>query len=563
MAVQKITFPDKTTGSQLTGAEVTSIKNVVNNNADEFISRPAASNGVYQAANLPPVYFSGVSGSGTESDPYVVSGGGGFSEAQLIAWFQSRPNFAPDRVFGGDLQWHDMVDNSLEKLATPTLALGTATGDSMPATWGAITNGTTYTLQRDTNSSFANAVTVYTGSALSFTDIGLTPSTLYYYRLRVTANGFTGSNYSTASKSTTAASNVTPPAPTMVADDNSDTLEITHSRGESEIMVSVNDAAYVALTAVAGWNATTHKIDVGNVARAAGYYKAKTKAVTGFNESLIANSPAFTVALPTPAAPTSPVNDNSARTFDFTYTSGYTNISNYEYSLDGGTTIVAATVKPIVVGNIAYAIGQVRVRVKAVAGVNNAGAWLSNTVAFTAAAQSTVPLTSWKSPIQNGTLTSNSLTFTTPSGQGFGGAKGNYYFPAGGTGWVEFTADAATNGAICLHEGADTFGDRNSTGGIASPLALDYANSRFQTWVAGNDNFANPRPAFGPNTKGRIRFDGTTAYFECSSDAGSTWQQMRTTAQPQVDLYVKGWSNINLTNCPINNIRGFNLSVAP
>ncbi|MEJ2905099.1 hypothetical protein WAE58_21820 [Pedobacter panaciterrae] len=560
MATQKITFLDKPNGATLSGPEVTQIKTVVNNNADELNLRPAALNGIYLAENLPPVYFADVTGTGTQSDPFRVSGGG-FSEAQLISWLQSRPNFAPDRVFRGDLTWVDMIDNSLEKLATPVLSFGTATGDSIPVNWTAVTNGTTYTVERASSVTFADAVVIYSGSLLTFTDIGLTPVTQYFYRVRATANGFNGSNYAVGNKTTDVAGNITPVAPTLTADDTANTLQATHSRGEAEMVCSVNNAADVALTAVAGWNTSTHLIDVGNVARAIGYYRIRTKAATGFNPSPYVSSPAFTVALPTPAAPTSPVNDNSARTFNFTYTSGYPNVTDYEYSLNSGTTWTAATVKPIVVGDIAYAISVVRVRVKAVAGVNNAGATLSNAVAFTAAPQSTIPLTSWRTPVNNGALTGNSFLFTTTSA--FGGAKSNYMIPAGGTGWVEFTADAALNGGITLHEGLESYGDRNTTSpaGTASPLALDYANSRFQTWVAANDNFANPRPTFGPNTKGRIRFGGTTAYFECSTDAGATWTEMRNTPQPQVDLYVKAWSNINQTNTPINNIRGFNLTL--
>lgn len=559
MATQKIQFPDKTTGQQLSAAEVTSIKTVVNNNADELNLRPAALNGIYQPENLPPVYFADVMGTGTQSDPFRVSGGG-FSEAQLISWLQSRPNFAPDRIFRGDLTWVDMIDNSLEKLATPVLSFGTATGDSIPANWTSVTNGTTYTLERASSNTFADAVVIYSGPLLTFTDIGLTPVTQYFYRVRATANGFNGSNYATGNKTTDVAGNVTPVAPTMTADDSLDTLTIAHARGEAEIVVSINNAADVALTAVAGWNTSTHKIDVGNVARAAGYYRARTKAATGFNASPYVSSPAFSVSLPTPSAPITPVTDNSGRTFGWTNTGGLTN-ADTERTLNGGTTIVANSVNPFPVGDLAIAAGQVGIRYKAVAGVRNASAWLFNTVAFTAAPQSTIPLTSWRTPVNNGVLTGNSFLFTTTSA--FGGAKSNYMIPAGGSGWVEFTADAALNGGITLHEGLETYGDRNTTSpaGTASPLAMDYANSRFQTWVAANDNFANPRPAFGPNTKGRIRLDGTTAHFECSSDAGVTWQSMRTTTQPQVDLYIKAWSNINQTNTPINNIRGFNLTL--
>lgn len=528
--------------------------NIFNGKADRV-------SGTVPVNQLPPVYFSGMTGTGTQVDPYIVSGsGGGFSESQLVAWFQSRPNFAPDRILQGDLTWIDPpTGGELEKLATPALGFGTPQGDSVVIKWTGVTNATAYTVQRASDNSFADAISIYSGALFTYTDAGLTPVTTYYYRLRATASGFAGSNYANGQITTAVAGNTTPPTPTApVTDDTANTFDWTYSTGYN----SNADYEYT-INGGTGYSQVTAKpISIGEVALAIGKVGVRVKASTGRNVSgTLFNTVAFTLAAITPSAPTAGVVDDTANTFDFTYSTGYTNVTDYEYSLDGGTTVIALTAKPLVVGDVAKAIGQIRVRVKAASG-RNASAWLQNATAYTASAATTVPLTSWKTPVQNGTLTSNSFSFTTPSGQGFGGAKGNYYIPAGGTGWVEFTADAALNGAITLHEGADTLGDRNSVGaGVASPLALDYANSRFQTWVAGNDNFANPRPAFGANTKGRIRLDGTSAFFECSSDAGVTWQLMRTTTQPQVDLYVKAWCNINLTNCPVNNIRGFNLTL--
>ncbi len=92
------------------------------------------------------------------------------------------------------------------------------------------------------------------------------------------------------------ASNIIPVAPVSVSDDNANTQEFTHALGYAEIEVMVGGAAYVALTAVAGWNGATNKIDVGNVVRAAGYYFARTKAAAGRDVSATVSSNAFTVA---------------------------------------------------------------------------------------------------------------------------------------------------------------------------------------------------------------------------------------------------------------------------
>lgn len=82
--------------------------------------------------------------------------------------------------------------------------------------------------------------------------------------------------------------NTTPAAPTIIANDTADTIDATHALGDSEILVSINNGAYVQFDGT--------PIAVGDVARAAGYYKFKIKAATGRNESPIASSPAFTVA---------------------------------------------------------------------------------------------------------------------------------------------------------------------------------------------------------------------------------------------------------------------------
>lgn len=81
--------------------------------------------------------------------------------------------------------------------------------------------------------------------------------------------------------------NITPSAPAWVADDVLDTLTATSALGTGEIVVSENNGAYAPYA----------DINVGNVARAAGYWKAKVKAATGRNESAVSNSPAFTVAI--------------------------------------------------------------------------------------------------------------------------------------------------------------------------------------------------------------------------------------------------------------------------
>lgn len=90
----------------------------------------------------------------------------------------------------------------------------------------------------------------------------------------------------------------------------------------------------------------------------------------------------ITSGLVTPEAPTAFVVDDDANTADFTYSTGYTDITDYEYQINGGS-ITAATVKPINIGDVEAAIGAIKIRVKAVPGVSNASPWLTNPDPYT------------------------------------------------------------------------------------------------------------------------------------------------------------------------------------
>lgn len=91
------------------------------------------------------------------------------------------------------------------------------------------------------------------------------------------------------------------------------------------------------------------------------------------------------VVLPTPAAPTVGTGvNNTADTYNFTPTSGYAaNLHEYNLKNAGWVTASSAT---ITVGDINATTGDLLIRVKANAGVNNAGVIFTPTIEFTAAA---------------------------------------------------------------------------------------------------------------------------------------------------------------------------------
>ncbi|UXI03622.1 DUF1566 domain-containing protein [Photobacterium sp. TY1-4] len=128
---------------------------------------------------------------------------------------------------------------------------------------------------------------------------------------------------------------------------------------------------------------------------AAGEVQVRVKAepLTGREASAaLSNTVAFTVKPDQPAAPTQPVADDTANTFDWTFVPAFTLIGDYEYSLNGGQSWQSASAKPIVVGDVNLAAGQVQVRVKA--NVQNgmpAGQVLKNTTEFISGEQPDAP----------------------------------------------------------------------------------------------------------------------------------------------------------------------------
>ena len=141
----------------------------------------------------------------------------------------------------------------------------------------------------------------------------------------------------------------TPIAPTLTADDVADTLVASHALGTSEILVSENGGAFVSYTG---------KINVGNVARAAGYWKFKIKASTNRNESAVVNSPEFT-AVTTPDAPTLK-GDDVANTLT---PSSVLGSSEIVVSENGGAFVpYTGTIN---VGNVARAAGYWKFKIKA------------------------------------------------------------------------------------------------------------------------------------------------------------------------------------------------------
>lgn len=100
--------------------------------------------------------------------------------------------------------------------------------------------------------------------------------------------------------------------------------------------------------------------------------------------AILSNHFAFTEQPDAPNAPTSLMVDDNANTLDWTNVSGFSELANYEWSVDSGSNWSPVIAKPIIVGDIAKAAGVVQIRVRANSQNGMpAGAAASNPLPFT------------------------------------------------------------------------------------------------------------------------------------------------------------------------------------
>jgi hypothetical protein len=117
-------------------------------------------------------------------------------------------------------------------------------------------------------------------------------------------------------------------------------------------------------------NASSTQIEVND------QITALSNATTAFNSAII------TVGIP--SAPTTPIVDDARNLFGWTNNPHYTNISDYEFSVDNGQTWATCTANPQPIKNESYIIGTVKVRVKADINTNRpSGSELISANAFT------------------------------------------------------------------------------------------------------------------------------------------------------------------------------------
>ena len=138
-------------------------------------------------------------------------------------------------------------------------------------------------------------------------------------------------------------------------------------------------------TAISGGTGSTYELVEEDI----GCTVFVTVSLPGYSD-LVSNPTATVEKADAPAAPTGGIVDDAGNTFDFTPVDG-TAITEYQYSADGGANWTDVTVRPIQVGNVAIASGNLQVRVRETT-TRKAGGILQSSTAFTASLEGSVTI---------------------------------------------------------------------------------------------------------------------------------------------------------------------------
>lgn len=90
------------------------------------------------------------------------------------------------------------------KFDTSELTVSSIGEAVLTLTWDGVTNATGYVVEKATVSNFSVKTTIYTGALLTYAVTGLSPLTLYYFRVYPTGDGHNVKVYATASATTKA-----------------------------------------------------------------------------------------------------------------------------------------------------------------------------------------------------------------------------------------------------------------------------------------------------------------------------------------------------------------------
>lgn len=285
-------------------------------------------------------------------------------------------------------------------------------------------------------------------------------------------------------------------------------------------------------------------VNVGNINIAVGQLLVRVVANSQHDAGAsLSNSLAFTVKPKAAIAPTNGVVDDTNNTFSWSAVEGFSAASDYQYSLNGGSSwLVVSGSLSVNVGNSNIAVGQLLVRVVA-SGQRDAGASLSNSVAFTVAVAPTptptpptptppTPTPTPPAPVAP-TLAAISDELNNDSVQwglvaGFSSVSDYQYSLDGGINWQDASANPLVVGNIDL--AANMIHIRVKSKGNRPAGASLMISKPFTKNVAPNKPLAPTKPIIDDKadtfTFTTVKGFDLAKHYEYTTNAGSTWHAM-------------------------------------
>ena len=135
----------------------------------------------------------------TKSDSTITLSGGRADGGKTYCVDGTSSKYSTVHFYISSISGSQNIKSGSCLTTAPTISIGAVTGSSIALSWTSITGATSYSLQRDTNSSFTSATTIATQSGTSFTSSGLSSGTTYYYRVNATNSDSTSAWSATAS----------------------------------------------------------------------------------------------------------------------------------------------------------------------------------------------------------------------------------------------------------------------------------------------------------------------------------------------------------------------------
>jgi len=270
----------------------------------------------------------------TKSDSTITLSGGSTDGGKTYCIDGTSSKYSTVHFYISSISGNQSIQSGV-CITAPTLSIGAITGSSIDLSWTSITGAISYTLQRDTNSSFTSATTIATQSGTSFTSGGLSSGTTYYYRVNATNADSTSAWSATVSATVTIAAPSSPTiavtlsAPNVLA--TITPVTCTGATTQYQINSRTNDGSWTGWSA---WSTTTTATQTANDGVKYGYQAQARCYIDASNYSTTATGTESTYIdpIPAPSAPVVAANTvSSTTTWSWPTVTCTTGTASYRY----------------------------------------------------------------------------------------------------------------------------------------------------------------------------------------------------------------------------------------